>query len=385
MRFNLRELSGSLGDLGLFIPIVLAVCISTDMHIGVVLIAAGAMNIATGFLFNQPIPVQPMKAIAAVAIADGLNQSQLMASGLLMGVILLLLVHTGWLRCVVDKVPKVLIRGIQVGVGLKLILLAFEWVSEMAFIGSGVGFSWFDTSLSAIVILLVLLLSLKSKFPVLLLIVSLGLLYAGLKHALNYDDSSYQSFQYYFQNLSFPQTHDFVYSFWYAVLPQLPLTLLNSVIAICALSADYFPKKAISTDKMASSVAWMNIVCSPFGALPMCHGASGLAAQYQFGARTGGSIVMLGLIKIVLALLFTGFLIQAMSVYPKSVLAPLLIVAGLSLCKSAWSERQQLNLWVFAATVAGIVFVNTLVGFVVGILSLSLFWLFKQKDKLNLK
>ena len=134
---------------------------------------------------------------------------------------------------------------------------------------------------------------------------------------------------------------------------------------------------------MASSVAWMNIVCSPFGALPMCHGASGLAAQYQFGARTGGSIVMLGLIKIVLALLFTGFLIQAMSVYPKSVLAPLLIIAGLSLCKSAWSERQQLNLWVFAATAAGIVFVNTLVGFVVGIICLSLFWLFRQKDKSN--
>ena len=49
-KFTLMELSGSLGDLGLFIPLVVGMTIRCDLQIGMVLIMAGLMNIATGIL-----------------------------------------------------------------------------------------------------------------------------------------------------------------------------------------------------------------------------------------------------------------------------------------------------------------------------------------------
>jgi len=372
MRFNLKELSGSLGDLGLFIPLMVAVCISTDMNFAIVLIAAGIMNIATGILFNQPIPVQPMKAIAAVAIAEGLSAGQVAASGLLIGLILLALTYSGLLQRLISYIPKALIAGIQLGVGLKLMWLSIQWMAEL-------NWSFDDTNsvllfnlpgvsigLLSLCVLSILLVSMNKAFPTLLIIFGLGIV------LVYFNDSTASDFTInadWLLSVTFiwPSIADFAHSFWYAVLPQLPLTLLNSVIAICALSADYFPKKGVSTNKMASSVAWMNIVCSPLGALPMCHGASGLAAQYQFGARTGGSVVMLGTLKVLLGVFLGTSMLAAMSVYPKFILAPLLIIAGIALCKAGWRQKGATNISIVLACATGIIFVNTLVGFVIGL------------------
>ncbi|NJO54669.1 MAG: hypothetical protein HC829_07365, partial [Bacteroidales bacterium] len=86
-------------------------------------------------------------------------------------------------------------------------------------------------------------------------------------------------------------------------IPQVPLTLLNSVVAVCALSVDLFPHRPANPRLVAVSVALMNLVCCPLGAMPMCHGTGGLAGQHRFGARTGGSVVMLGATKMLLAVL----------------------------------------------------------------------------------
>lgn len=392
-----------MGDLGLFIPLVVAVCVTSGMNIGIVLIAAGVMNIATGYLFNQPIPVQPMKAIAAVAIADGLTSHQIAASGFLMGLILLALAHTHLIKCITERIPLILIRGIQVGVGCKLILLSLDWVLELPFLRSSTAgqlpsldlgveqvssqaslndanlLDLLNTGLVACFVLVLLLASIKRSFPALLLVFLIGVFYV-------FAQSSEQALQkeaatnLFNINIILPSFSDFTFAFWYAVLPQVPLTLLNSVIAICALSADYFPKKGIATTKMASSVGWMNVLCAPVGGLPMCHGASGLAAQYQFGARTGGSVIMLGVFKVMLGVFLGTSLLGALSIYPKSILAPLLIVAGIALCKSAWNERRGLNYWVLLSTVVGILLVNTLFGFVLGCI---VYWVYEQKKHLQ--
>ena len=133
IRFSWIEFSGSLGDLGLFLPLVVAMTIACDLNIGVILILAGLMNVATGFLFRQPIPVQPMKAIAAVVITEGLVQNELVAAGLLIGVILL--ICSGFVDQINRYVPKPIVRGIQLGIGLKLALKGVEWVSGLAMIG----------------------------------------------------------------------------------------------------------------------------------------------------------------------------------------------------------------------------------------------------------
>src|SRR5207245_2328522 len=87
-----------------------------------------------------------------------------------------------------------------------------------------------------------------------------------------------------------PAWSDFVTAFPKAALPQIPLTTLNSVIAVCALSADLFPARRAEPRRVAISVGAMNLVAAWFGGMPMCHGAGGLAGQYRFGARTNGAI-----------------------------------------------------------------------------------------------
>ena len=150
-------------------------------------------------------------------------------------------------------------------------------------------------------------------------------------------------------------------------VPQLPLTLLNSVVAVCAMSSDYFPGRGISPKRMAVSVGLMNLVCSPFGGVPMCHGSGGLAAQYRFGARTGGSVIILGLAKIAVGFAFGGALLGLLGAYPYAILGPMLIFAGIELARScADAVDEKLSLSVVLLTTAAIIGANTFVGFVVG-------------------
>jgi len=75
----------------------------------------------------------------------------------------------------------------------------------------------------------------------------------------------------------------------------------------------------------------MNILGCTFGAMPMCHGAGGLAGQYAFGARGGCSVVVLGLVKMVLAVALGGSLVYVLDSFPNAILGVMLFFAGLEL------------------------------------------------------
>ena len=122
MRFNLAEASGALGELGTFIPLTVSLVPICDLDLTSVLFFAGLYNLITGYLFNQPIPVQPMKAIAAVAIAETLSPGSIAAAGLGAGAVVFFLGFTGLVQVVERWVPHAVVRGIQLGVGLKLLI-----------------------------------------------------------------------------------------------------------------------------------------------------------------------------------------------------------------------------------------------------------------------
>ena len=180
---------------------------------------------------------------------------------------------------------------------------------------------------------------------------------------------------------------------WMAI-GQLPLTTLNSIIAVCALSADLLPDRpAPSVGSVGVSVALMNLTGTWFGAMPVCHGAGGLAAQYRFGARSGASVVLLGLVKLALGLFFGETLVDVLRQYPKSLLGVMVLAAGLELAKAGHSlnrgaadlcheppagsttrrglgDGERLERWtVMLMTTAGIMaFRNDAVGFLAGML-----------------
>lgn len=119
-----------------------------------------------------------------------------------------------------------------------------------------------------------------------------------------------------------------------AGLGQVPLTTLNSIIAVSYLSADLLPNiPTPSVTSIGFSVAVMNLIGGWFGAMPVCHGSGGLAAQYRFGARSGASIIMLGSFKILLGLLFGESLVGLLREYPKGLLGIMVLAAGLELAK----------------------------------------------------
>ncbi|HEX9743897.1 MAG TPA: putative sulfate/molybdate transporter, partial [bacterium] len=270
--FTLNEFSGSLGDLGLFLPLVIAISIETHMNFGIILIAAGAMNIVTGLIFRQPIPVQPMKAMAAVAITEGMLRDELVAAGIIMGVILFLLSVTGMIDKFTKVIPKPIVRGIQFGAGAKLMLKALDWVQGLPAVDG------FDSVLIAVIISTILFFFSSKKFPALVVIFILGFIVIRWTHPAEFNSIEFELPR---PEFFLPQVEYWKEGLLKGVLPQLPLTILNSVVAVCALSADYFPGRGIPPRKMAMSVGLMNLVAVPLGGIPMCHGAGGLAAQYS--------------------------------------------------------------------------------------------------------
>ena len=122
----------------------------------------------------------------------------------------------------------------------------------------------------------------------------------------------------------------------------------------------------------------MNLFTVPLGGIPMCHGAGGLAAQYRFGARTGGSVIILGAIKIISGVFLGAMLFQLLQTYPMSILGPMLVMSGLELAKASRDViGNRFGMAVVMVMALLIIVYNTAIGFLVGagIAALQYFYL----------
>ncbi len=328
------------------------------LQLGPALLGAGLMNVVTGLVFRIPMPVQPMKAIAAVAIAEGLNEAQIIAAGMATGVVILFLAVTGLITWLSRVIPKSVVRGLQLALGLKLLTGGFRMI-----VGTEVLIGWDSIGLGVLCASLVLVLYFSSRIPGALVVFVVGLV-ALLAAEPTLLSQTRLGMSWHLPNLG--SIDDWKLGFWRGALPQIPLTTLNSVIAVCALSVDLFPRQPASPRRVATSVALMNLICCPLGAMPVCHGAGGLAAQYRFGARTGGSVIMLGVAKIALALTFGASLLTWLHAYPQSVLGVLLLFSGLELALICRDQRTRVDFFVMLITAGACMAVNTAVGFVLG-------------------
>jgi MFS superfamily sulfate permease-like transporter len=165
-----------------------------------------------------------------------------------------------------------------------------------------------------------------------------------------------------------PGWEDFVTAFPKAALPQIPLTALNSVIAVCALSADLFPDRRATPRKVAVSVGLMNLVACGFGGMPMCHGAGGLAGQYRFGARTNGSILFVGAVKLLLAVFVGASLMALCRAFPASILGVMLGFSGMELALVCRDQTGRTGAFAMLLTAAACMGLNNIaLGFLLGL------------------
>lgn len=368
LRFNRHELGGSLGDMGTFIPILVGMVTVCGLNAGSALFFAGFFNLITGFIFGIPLAVQPMKAIGTIAINEGLTVNQILTAGIVTSAVVFLLGITNLIGFLNKHIPLSVIRGLQLGLGLLLIINGVKMVTDTNTI-----FGLDSIAVGAFCGLLVLFLFFSKRFPGALVVFAIGFVFLFLRSPNVLEGLCYELS---IPKFVIPGKDDFISGTLKAAIPQIPLTTLNSVIAVCALSWDLFPKKGADTRKMATSVGLMNLIGCWFGAMPMCHGSGGLAAQYSFGARTGGSIVFLGAIKMIIGFFFGAYAIKLLSVYPLSVLGVLLTFSGLELAMVSRDIKARSDMFVMLLTAAVIIaFHSTAIGFVVG-LALAYFFLF---------
>ncbi|MES2523767.1 MAG: putative sulfate/molybdate transporter [Gemmatimonadota bacterium] len=322
LRFDRSELAGAFGDIGTDLPLLVGVVIATGLDPTTTFVVYGALQILSGLVYRMPMPVQPLKAMAAIAIAGSVSPSLLAAGGLVVGAVMLLLALSGGLTWIASVVPKPIVRGIQVGLGLQLAQLALtRYVPKDGALG------W---ALAAIALAIVALLIRSRRIPAALVVVALGFVVAAVTWPAGLPSPF---------GLSLPQLPDrlptnaeFVEGALLLALPQLALSLGNSVLATRQVVADFFPEREpLTVRRIGTTYALMNLLSAPLGGLPVCHGSGGIAGHFAFGARTGGSVVLYGAFLIAAGLFLSSDPAAFARLFPSAMLGALLLVEAIAI------------------------------------------------------
>lgn len=363
-RLNRTEIAGSLGDMGTFLPLLVGMSVQNGLDFAAALFFAGAFNVFTGLTFSIPIAVQPMKAIAAVALTEGLTVPQILAAGATVSLIVLIAGLTGLIDWINKAVPRSVVRGLQLALGLSLMMKGLQMVAATHVL---LGPDSYLTGLLSTLVVLALFFS--RRLPPSLVLFTAGLVLTLLKAPETFRTLGPTLWMPHWMPLAWG---DFVTAFPRAALPQIPLTTLNSVVAVCALSVDLFPDRPAEPRKVAVSVGLMNLVAAWFGGMPMCHGAGGLAGQYRFGARTNGSILFLGAVKMLVAVVLGTSLMALCRAFPASVLGVMLAFSGMELALVITDQTRRTDVFVMLLTTSSCLGLGDIaLGFAAG-LSLAL-------------
>jgi MFS superfamily sulfate permease-like transporter len=355
LRFDRNELAGAFGDMGTDVPLLVGVALAAQLDGASLLIMFGLMQIATGLAYRLPMPVQPLKAMAAIVIAQGVAGPVLFGAGLAIGVMMLLLAVTGTLGWLARVIPKSVIRGIQFGLGLQLASVALRNYVMAD------GVSGYLLAAGAFVVVVLLLGN--RRLPAALPVVALGLVYAVLFRL----DAGVitQAFGAHLPTPEAPRPQDIVAGLVLLALPQLPLSLGNSVLATRQLVADLFPDRRLTVRRIGLTYAAMNLVSPWFGGMPTCHGSGGLVGHYAFGGRTGGSVIMYGLVFLAIGFAFGPAFDHVVRAFPLPILGVLLLFEGLGLIwliRDTTSSRTDFPV----AALVGLLAVGLPYGYVVG-------------------
>jgi SulP family sulfate permease len=375
-KFDRVEFAGSLGDLGTLIPLSVALIAINGLNATAVFLMVGIFYIGAGLYYKLPIPVQPLKVVAAIAIASELDAPTIAASGYLMGIILIFIAVTGIIDGLAKLFTKPIVRGIQLGLGLILLDKGIGFVGmEELLIGGppntlGVGIP-LNLIVGFVGFLIVLILLTSKRLPAAIAVILFGLAVSASQGALsgigwNLGFEPLQVFR--------PTTRQLMNALILLVIPQIPLTIGNAIIATSDTARSFFGVKEAgrSTYRALSiSMGLANMGAGALAGMPMCHGAGGLAAHYRFGARTGGSNLMIGVIMLIIAVVFGTIAVSVLRIIPYAVLGILLIFAGLELAMLIKDLKEKKDFFV-AFVIAGIAVATTNMGlaFIVGMIVL---------------
>jgi len=381
-QFNRMELAGALGDLGTILPLGIGMIVINGIDPLALFACVGIYYLFSGIYFGVTMPVEPMKVIGAYAIATGIAAPQIFAASLINGLFLLVVGVTGAMTLIGKYTPKPVIRGVQLSTG---ILLVSQGVKMM--LGSSqfqvihraaepylslqhLGPLPIGILIGVVLGFLTLLLLDNRRLPAALVVVFIGFL-LGLIFG-THEGLDKLELGIYIPCLlpsGIPPWADFATALFVLAIPQLPMTIGNSVIATGDLAKEYFGEssKKVTYPAICMSLAAANIVSFFFGGMPMCHGAGGLASRFRFGGRTGGSNIISGILFLLLALLLGCHALSVVYLIPMAALGVLLVFAGSQLALTILDLKGRKDLFVPLMMVGITLASNLAVGFIAGI------------------
>ncbi|HJR90498.1 MAG TPA: molybdate transporter family protein [Aeromicrobium sp.] len=317
-----HEVAGAFADVGVLVPIAVALIVTNGLSPTAVLLPAGLLYLAAAQVYRLPVPVQPLKAFGAIAIANGLGMNAIAAGALLMGAIFLILGASGLIDWASRAFPRPLIRGVQLTVGLLFLKIAYTLVTDppRTFIDHTIDRPWLvGLSLACAVLALAL-----RRHPIALAMIAVAIVAVALRA---------EGFAWGPAPVTLPDFDlaTFGTAFIVLVIPQVPLSFANSCLATADAARTYFgdAAKRVRPGRLATTFGTANLFAGAIGGMPVCHGAGGMTAHRAFGARTGAAPAIIGATLLVLAVVFGAGLAALLTAFPLPILAGLLAVSGL--------------------------------------------------------
>ena len=357
IKFNRNELAGAFGDIGTDLPLITGMILINNLSPSSTLIMFGLMQIASGCIYGIPIAVQPLKAMATLMLAQKYDKSLLYGAGLSVGIIMLFLSITGLLDKLAHIISKSIVRGIQLGLGLTLVSLSMTKYIHSEGVPGYV--------LAGISFLIVFFLLDNKKYPPALIVILIGLIYAVIFHFnVKHLDPG---FGVQLPTINQPSLHSILIGFLLLGLPQIPLSLGNSILATKQTIIDYFPEKNISAKKIGLTYSLMNLINPFLSGIPTCHGAGGVTGHYTFGARTGGSLIIYGSLYLITGLFFGKGFNNLVHIFPLPVLGVILFFEGIflmALIKDIMDSKRN----ILIALIVGSACFSLPYGYLIGIL-----------------
>jgi sulfate permease, SulP family len=342
----LGDATGALADLGVFVPLAAALILVNGLDAGALFVCAGLLVMGAGLAFKIPFPVQPLKALTAVAIARELSPDVIHAAGLELAAFLLVL-SIGHVADVVARVfVKPVVRALQLGVGVLLVITAVKLVADPPEVFSAPPSPW-PLILALAAFIGVAVAAHRRSY-----VVALVLFAGGLVATITGAQPDLSSPALTLPSVHLPPSSAFGTAFLLLVLPQLPLTFGNAVVAVNDLAHEYFGPAArrVTPSRVCLSAGIGNTLSALLGGMPMCHGAGGLTAHVRLGARTARMNLWLGGVFLALGLFFAAQIPVILGVLPVSVLAAFLAYAGL---RHAWLVSDLRGVSLAIAVMAG--------------------------------
>ncbi|CAM8658927.1 MAG: putative sulfate/molybdate transporter [Actinomycetia bacterium] len=320
------DVSGALADLGILVPLTAALVVVNGLDVGSVLLLAGLLVVSAGLVFRIPFPVQPLKALTALAVAQRLGPDVIHAAGLEIGIVLMLMSLTGLATLMSKLFTKPVVRALQFGVGWLLVVTAVKLVVNPPAVFVNSPSSRTGLLLAAATVVVVVIAAWRRWY-----LLSIALVVAGVIVTLLVEQPSFGGPSIDLPTFSIPPWSVFGTAFVLLVIPQIPLTYGNAVVGVSDLAREQFGERArrVSPARVALVCGLGNVASATFGGMPMCHGSSGLSAHVRMGAQTWKMNAMLGGTLITLGVFFSDQVLEMFGLLPVWVLGGFLAYAGI--------------------------------------------------------